>query len=512
MNNLLINPPGYSYVRPMNSEYSIGLLKLSTYLKSKGENVEYFDFVPNKEFFSCFNVLNNGSDFRTFKYYSSDIDQLKCYKSQEYPLDRSSFIRNTGEYVTRFGDIFSRIYSGVDRSVFIDYLKKNKPDRIWISSGITYHYKGTVDLINWCKDIYPDVEVNLGGIYPTLCYDDAVKNTKADTIFVGENPEFKDMMMDYEVLPNKPEYIVRQFSKGCPNSCKFCAVSHLDGRKVRVVDIDKDIQEIDYLTTKYNTNRIKLWGSNMLLPGKGKCFEEWLDKLIALDKKFEISCPEGFAPELLTDSICKKIHKAGFLYIEIPLESGTDESLSGEMGKKYNIETWEKAVSYAWNAGYDKHQIHVAMIYAAVNQNWKDLLEAVKLITKHNLRAVGRPYVPVPKSEWYEESDRFKSMDLELLDGALYPAIEDINLYKEMKMLSSYLIDNMSCEINDRRVEFLKEIEGDNTMINGEVIDKMAVLLIDIAQQNEAILAGMEELKSLKKRVEDLENGEKSEA
>ena len=221
MNNLLINPPGYSYVRPMNSEYSIGLLKLSTFLKSKGENVEYFDFVPAKEFCSCFNVLNNGSDFNMFQYDSSEVRDLKCYKEQSYTLDRSSFRRMTGEYITRFGDIFSRIYTGVDRSVFIDYLKRNKPDKIWISSGITYHYKGTVELIEWCKEIYPDVEINLGGIYPTLCYEDAVKNTKADNIFCGESPDFKDCMMDYDVLPNKPEYIVRQFSKGCPNGCKF---------------------------------------------------------------------------------------------------------------------------------------------------------------------------------------------------------------------------------------------------------------------------------------------------
>ena len=509
MNNLLINPPGYSHVRPMNAEYSIGLLKLSTHLKSKGENVEYFDFVPDKEFCSCFNVLNNGSDFNTFKYDASDAQDLKCYKGQEYTLDRSSFRRMTGEYITRFGDMFSRIYTGVDKSVFIDYLKKNKPDKIWISSGITYHYKGTVELIEWCKEIYPDVEVNLGGIYPTLCYDNAVKNTKADNIFRGDSLEFKDAEMDYDILPNKPEYIVRQFSKGCPNGCKFCAVSYLDGRKVTVVDIDRDIREIDELTTRYGVNKIKLWGSNMLLPGRGKYFEEWLDKLIALDKNFEITCPEGFAPELLTDSLCKKIHKAGFLYIEIPLESGTDESLSGDMGKKYNIETWEKAVNFAWNAGYDKHQIHVAIIYAAINQSWTDLVEAIKLVTKHNLRAVGRSYVPVPKSEWYERSDRFKSMDLELLDGSLYPAIEDIELYGEMKMLSSYLIDNMSCEINDRRVKFLEGMQEEKEMINGAVIDKMAVLLIDIAEQNEKILTGMEDFK---KRIEAVENVKKQEA
>jgi len=316
-------------------------------------------------------------------------------------------------------------------------------------------------------------------------------------------------MMDYDILPNNPEYIIRQFSKGCPNRCKFCAVSHLDGCQVKVVDIAKDVLEIDYLTTKYNTNKIKLWGSNMLLPARGKAFEGWLDRLITLDKQFEISCPEGFAPELLTDSICKKIHKAGFKYIEIPLESGTDESLSGDMGKKYNVETWERAINYAWNAGFDKHQIHVAMIYGAVNQKPRDLISAMELICKHDLRAVGRPYVPVPKSEWYEESERFRSLDLEMLDGALFPAIEDFDTYKEIKMISSYLIDDMSCEISDRKIKFLKGIQEEKEMINGEVIDKMALLLIDIAQQNEKILEGMEDFK---KRIEAVENAQKQEA
>jgi len=85
MNNLLINPPGYSYIRVMNGEHPIGLLKLSTHLKSKGENVEYFDFVPAKEFCSDFNILNNSDTFDIIKKYSSYMggEELRCYKGQE---------------------------------------------------------------------------------------------------------------------------------------------------------------------------------------------------------------------------------------------------------------------------------------------------------------------------------------------------------------------------------------------------------------------------------------------
>ncbi|MDD1475081.1 hypothetical protein MEO41_27990, partial [Dolichospermum sp. ST_sed4] len=146
--------------------------------------------------------------------------------------------------------------------------------------------------------------ITLGGIYPTLCYEHAKKNTRADNIIRGDFTEIETLDCDFTILPNEPQYILRQFSRGCPNKCKFCSVSHIDGSMVRTVDVDRDIDEIRRFSNMYNNFKIKLWGSNVLLPGRGRVFEGWLDGLIKMSKPWEISCPEGFSPELLTLEQC----------------------------------------------------------------------------------------------------------------------------------------------------------------------------------------------------------------
>jgi len=514
MKNLLIDPPGYSHVKPMMSEYPVGLLKLSSFLKHKGEEVDYFDFFPRKAFVCATTIVNKGDSFKRF-YYGNNEENLRCYKAQPIAINRNDFYRNTGEYVSRLGSVFPRIYSGAEWHVFEEYLKNNRPDKIWVGSGISYYYNGTVEAINMCKRIYPEVPVVLGGIYPSLCPDHAKKFTKADVIVEGECEEFKNFPLDYDILPNRPEYLVSRFSRGCPNNCKFCAVSYLEGRVVKTIDVKKEVDEIARASKKHNLRKLKLFGSNMLIPEKGKIFEEWLDRIIATNISFEIICPEGFAPELLTKAMSKKIYQAGFAWISIPLDSGSDEGgMKKSMGKKYELEDWERAIREAGEAGFKKEQIRASVIYGMYGQTVADVMETVKILTKYGVRVVGNAYTPVPKSSWYENSDRFKELDMEYMDGELLPAVTNVKDFNDFCMASNLLTDTMLLGGNDRREDFLKQFDTEDKrkegeMIGKEMIDKMATVLIDISEQNEVLSAETKKLIDvvcdLTKRVESLE-------
>jgi radical SAM superfamily enzyme YgiQ (UPF0313 family) len=362
---------------------------------------------------------------------------------------------------------------------------------------MTYGYRGTVEVIDECKKLYPDVEVRLGGIYPTLCYDHAREHTKADVIYKGECPEFKDCLLDYEVMPNPPQYIIVQLCKGCPNKCKFCAVSYLDGPVVRYVDIDESIENIKFLNNKYGLDKIKLWGSNLLMPKKGKLFEEWLDKLIALDKNFTISCPEGFAPELITVDICRKLEKAGFRNVVIPLEEANKNALVNNLGKVYNIDQWERAIGYAIEGGVPRSKITVPIIIGTPGQTPQDILDFMKIYNRLGVKPWVSKYIPVPKSQWYEESEYFKSLDLEYCNGILYPAITDVNIFKPLSRLTAVLMESLVSNYGDRIKRFLEEENGgimsdqekEKPALNSkDLIGKMAVLLVDIAEQNKQII------------------------
>lgn len=509
MKHLLINPPCYCYNVEAAPEYSLALMRLSTYLGARGDEVEMFDFLPYKTFYTRPVKINGGNDFKLMAPRNEEDAELRCYKSQKFPLSAMSFNRRTGEYVSRLGKYFQRVYSGADRNMFKDYLAKNKPDRIWMSSGITYYYKGTVDAINWCKEVWPNVPVVLGGVYPTLCYEHAIKNTKADQVVKGDFKELEGLDCDFTVLPNEPAYILRQFSRGCPNKCGFCSVAYVDGVKVRTVDIDKDIAEISRFSDTYNNTKIKLWGSNMLLPNRGKDFERWLDGLIALGKKWEIACPEGFAPELLTESLCKKIRQVGFAYIQIPLESGGEFNLS-TMNKHYTVDVWKRAVETAYKAGFSRGEVWSAVICGYGGQTEQDLVTSLKLIDSAGVVSICRPYTPVPMSEWYERSPVFKNMDLEYLNDRLIPAantVEEIELYSRF----DDVFRNGYTDVNGTQRQAILRPKKEED-VDKSIISKMATLLVDIAEQNEEILKGQKEIKrglqSLEDRIEKVEKGE----
>jgi len=485
MKNLLISPPTYSYDELGGGEYPAALLKLSTYLKSKGEEVSYFDFVPLKFFDNKFPYIDGDKSFKIYKFYDNEND-LKSFKDQEFPLNVHSYLRCTGQTVYRFGSPKMRYYNGIDKNIFISYLKKNKPDKIWISSGITYGWKGTAELIEWCKAIYSDIPVVVGGIYPTLCPEHARSNTVADEIIVGEYGEIKNERMDYSILPNPPMYILRHLCKGCPNKCAFCSVTYLEGSCVKYVDLKSDIEEIDELSKNYNLYNIKLWGSNLLLPGKGKVFGEWLDRLNTLGKDFRIKCPEGFAPEYLTLDLCKKIKKAGFLDITIPMEDADDNFLTCRMKKNYGIEAWEKAVSYALEAGFSKEQISVPIIIGTVGQTTDNLEKARELFLKYGVKPIGRRFTPVPKSEWYEKDEDFKNMNLEHLHGALYPALKDKETYN--RMVKYFTVFAQNAMTSDAKNKVGKDMDP-------KVVTKMAKVLLDIASQNEEIVKLLKDIK-----------------
>lgn len=502
MYDLLINPPLYAYTPDGICELPVALLKLSTHLKAQGSEVAMFDFAPIHHFKGGDVMESHGMRLRKRRRLDLPIYN---YKDQKYPQMEYSHMRRTGEYVSRFGRICDRFYLGADKAIFIEFLSKRKPDRIWVSSSLTYHYKGTVDCIDWCKEVYPDVPVHLGGIYPTLCYEHAKANTKADVVYEGKMDAWCNTPMDWDVLPNTPPCIVRIISHGCPNACRFCAVSYMDGKIVKFVDIDRDIEEVRQFGDKYKCYNMRMWGSNVLLPEGGKIFEKWLDMMAALPHKFRITCPEGFAPELLTQNLCDKIRAAGFIEIEIPIES---VGLLSDLRKRYDVDAWKRAIGYAKKAGFAPEEIRTAVIPGLPGQTNKELLENLKLVLGEGATIANNIFTPVPKSYLYETNERFKSMDLEMLAPQLMPSMETQEQWDELQaIMDVFLTDSHSLKKAFLDKALKKEgamgSEKDNKGAaspgpqQGSVDDtkkksmlaQMAILLADIAEQNQTIIA-----------------------
>lgn len=144
------------------------------------------------------------------------------------------------------------------------------------------------------------------------------------------------------------KYAVLATSLGCPYSCTFCAISALFGsKKVRYIDVDKIISEIDLLVNKYDIKYIKMMDECFVL--RADYVEELCDKLIERNYNLNIW---GYARiDTLNEKLLTKLRKAGIRWLAFGVESGSIKSLNGVAKGQYDNERVKRAVKMTQDAG-----------------------------------------------------------------------------------------------------------------------------------------------------------------
>jgi len=138
----------------------------------------------------------------------------------------------------------------------LDIGKSPVPDRIYITSLFTYRWQEVRKAALFYRNLYPDAELFLGGIYASLMPDHARTQVGIEP-HVGILEETEPFPPDYETFKGWPgsssSYVYT--TRGCPRKCKFCGsrkifpafitiddwMSHIDLLKDSVVVLDENI-------------------------------------------------------------------------------------------------------------------------------------------------------------------------------------------------------------------------------------------------------------------------------
>jgi hypothetical protein len=129
------------------------------------------------------------------------------------------------------------------------------PLKIYITSLFTYAWKPVHETAEYYRNLYPNAEIVLGGIYATLMNEHA-NLACIDTLYKGLCSEAEAFKPDYSLIPGWKTNILFA-TRGCIRKCPFCAVPRIEG-PMRVNDGN--------IKNKVNTNfnRIILWDNNIL--------------------------------------------------------------------------------------------------------------------------------------------------------------------------------------------------------------------------------------------------------
>lgn len=145
--------------------------------------------------------------------------------------------------------------------------------------------------------------------------------------------------IEYRLKRDRVCYL--QISSGCRGKCSYCSekfITHLKSRPIpEIIDAINDGIARGYTLFGLNSDDASCYGLDI-----NSNLESLLKEIVKIDKKIYFSIPE-FNPNGLTDGVLELLKDKKFLYITVPIQSGSDRILK-MMRRPYNIDKATKAI------------------------------------------------------------------------------------------------------------------------------------------------------------------------
>ena len=212
--------------------------------------------------------------------------------------------------------------------------------------------------------------------------------------------------------------------RGCPRQCTFCTHNGMNRwdqeallgtERLRQLDKEAGFQAVTrffspryvvdhtkFLLEKYNIDYVCLLDEN--LTSNPKRVHEFCDLWIqeGLHKKIKLGT-SGDSPSITPD-IIRHMKEAGFVYISVGGESGSDKVLKEDIQKGVTVAHNQKAIDIMQQNGVAPH---MTFMVGNANEDINDVLETVSFFIKNN--AIVDPFIctPYPGTKIFMDNEDF---------------------------------------------------------------------------------------------------------
>ena len=436
-NILLVNPwihdfAAYDFwARPM------GLLYMASTLRSHGFTVSYIDCLDR------------------FHPSAHSTDPSARYGRGPYLKKRISKPKGL-EDVPR---TFSR-YGIKPHWLKKDLLSIHRPDLIMVTSLMTYWYPGVQETIGIIKEFFPDVPLLLGGIYPGLCYDHAVKHSGADRVISGPGeeqilklvaeatgysvtPEFDTHDLDALPYPafdlqTKITYIPIRTSIGCPFSCTYCA-SHILNPKRRLRNPESVVAEIRYWHETHEVRDFVFYDDALLIDAERHAIPI-LDKILSTGLKVRFHTPNAVHIRGISVKTATMMFRSGFKTLRLGLETALFEKRNG-LDEKVTADEFNLAATCLKNAGFTKNQIGAYLLAGLPEQSISSIENSINMVRKSDITPILAYYSPIPGTALWKKAVDSSRYDLEsdpvFSNNAVFPCQDQSFSWETISHLKS---------------------------------------------------------------------------
>ena len=354
----------------------------------------------------------------------------------------------------------------------IEFLKDKHYQYIGITS-MTVMIHNSLGIAKEIKEIFPEIQIVLGGVHPTIFYKELMQENFIDFIIrnegekpltqllKGENPEtidnlsykdgkeirhnqeateFYDLetqpMLAYHKLPmhkyfsalgsyKRTPSIGMITSRGCPGKCTFC-FSGMFGKKIRVMPAENIVKEILFLQKNYGIREISFYDDTFTCNRKN--VKKFCQKVI--DEKVDITWCCFARVDTVDLETLTLMKKAGCHQIMYGIESASEEILKN-INKKIDLEKIDKALKLTRKVGI---RIRGAFMIGSPGETVETIKEtidfAIELKPDIAIFNITTPYPGTQMFDWAKKNNYLLTENWSEYDLSK-PIMELPNLSKE---------------------------------------------------------------------------------
>ena len=316
---------------------------------------------------------------------------------------------------------FSRY--GIPLPLFVyDLDRIPRPDLVLLTCTMTYWYPGVQIVVEVLRKKYGSVPIILGGVYPTLMLQHALKETGVDLVCQGPGERkifdlIKDVLGDrtcpslrFESLDEIPtpafdflrdrSSLPLLTSRGCPLSCSFCASSLLypQFEQRSVISVSRELENIWEL---YQPKNISFYDDALLLNKKNHILPI-LKEIIDKNFLWEFHTPNGLHVNEIDQEMATLLKLTGFRSLYLSQET-FDEDLIKQSCPKVTSDGLGKALNHLEIAGFDRKKINVYLIVGIPGQNISGVEKSILQVRQLGAQPRLAYFSPIPGTADWEK-------------------------------------------------------------------------------------------------------------
>ncbi len=326
---------------------------------------------------------------------------------------------------------FSR-YGIKPRWFTADLLAIQPPDLILMTSMMTYWYTGVQETTAILREIFPDTEIILGGIYASLCRHHALKNSGADEIFSGPaeetlfdliarytgfttTPHFNPQELDTYPYPaldlqNRINYVPLLTSRGCPFKCTYCA-SHFLNPMRTWRSPESVIEEIKFWHQAHQVTDFVLYDDAFLVNAEKHAIPV-LAKIIQADMNLRFHTPNAVHIRGITAKTAPLLFKAGFKTLRLGLETAEFDHRE-TIDQKVTENDFKQAAGSLKEAGFEKNQVGAYLLMGLPGQELHSVRRSIQVVQETEITPILAYYTPIPHTAMWPTAVAASRYDLE---------------------------------------------------------------------------------------------------